>query len=307
MKNAEQQKIKVIVTGGAGFIGSHLAEKLVNEGYEVVVLDNLYQGKRDRVPEGATLVVEDIRNYEAMVKIFKGADTVFHLAAIPRVPFSIEYPSETNEVNITGTLNVLRAAKDAGVRRVVYSASSSAYGEQSILPLTEDMIPMPIHPYGIQKYTGELYCKTFSTVYNLETVCLRYFNVYGPHQDPNGPYAGVVVKFLKAKKEGRPLTIIGDGLQSRDFTHVTDVVNANILAMKSKNVGLGDVLNVGYGKNITVLDLAKIIGGDIVHEPARNEAKHSLADITKIKKLLDWKPKVAIEEGLKDLMKFFGL
>ncbi len=298
---------KMIVTGGAGFIGSHLSLELIKQGYEVVVVDNLYQGKKERVPEGAKLVVEDIRNFEALVEIFRGADTVFHLAAIPRVPFSIEYPAETNDVNINGTLNVLRAAKDAGIRRVVYSASSSAYGEQTKLPLTEDMTPMPIHPYGVQKHVGELYCKTFSTVYGVETVCLRYFNVYGPHQDPDGPYAGVVVKFLKAKKEGKPLTIVGDGLQSRDFTHVSDVVNANILAMKSDQVGAGDVVNIGYGKNITVLDLAKIIGGDLVYEPERQEAKHSLADITKTKRLLGWEPKVGIEEGLKDLMKHFGL
>lgn len=306
MENIPKNK-KMIVTGGAGFIGSHLSEELLKQGYEVVVVDNLYQGKKERVPKGAELIVEDIRNFDALVKIFSGADTVFHLAAIPRVPFSIEYPAETNDVNINGTLNVLRAAKDAGIRRVVYSASSSAYGEQTKLPLTEDMIPMPIHPYGVQKHVGELYCKTFSTIYGVETVCLRYFNVYGPHQDPDGPYAGVVVKFLKAKKEGRPLTIVGDGLQSRDFTHVSDVVNANILAMKSDQVGAGDVVNIGYGKNITVLDLAKIIGGDLVYEPERQEAKHSLADITKTKRLLGWEPKVAIEEGLKDLMKHFGL
>ncbi len=298
---------KVIVTGGAGFIGSHLAKKLVDEGYDVLVVDNLYQGKKERVPEGAELVIEDIRNYDKLIPIFKGADTVFHLAAIPRVPYSIEYPAETNDVNITGTLNVLRAAKDAGVRRVIYSASSSAYGNQEKLPLTEDMTPQPIHPYGIQKHVGELYCKTFSSIYGLETVCLRYFNVYGPHQDPNGPYAGVVVKFLKNKKEGKPLTIIGDGLQSRDFTHVSDVVNANIMAMKGENVGSGDVLNVGYGKNITVLDLANIIGGELVFEPERSEAKHSLADITKTKRMIGWEPKVSIEEGLKDLMRFFGL
>ncbi len=306
MENIPKNK-KMIVTGGAGFIGSHLSEELLKQGYEVVVVDNLYQGKKERVPKGAELIVEDIRNFDALVKIFSGADTVFHLAAIPRVPFSIEYPAETNDVNINGTLNVLRAAKDAGIRRVVYSASSSAYGEQTKLPLTEDMIPMPIHPYGVQKHVGELYCKTFSTIYGVETVCLRYFNVYGPHQDPDGPYAGVVVKFLKAKKEGKPLTIVGDGLQSRDFTHVSDVVNANILAMKSDQVGAGDVVNIGYGKNITVLDLAKIIGGELVYEPERQEAKHSLADITKTKRLLGWEPKVAIEEGLKDLMKHFGL
>ncbi|USN94562.1 MAG: NAD-dependent epimerase/dehydratase family protein [Candidatus Nomurabacteria bacterium] len=304
MKNNNK---KIVITGGAGFIGSNLAEKLVDLGYNVTIVDNLSQGKKERCPHHSNLIVEDIKNYNKLLEIFKDTDTVFHVAAIPRVPYSIEYPLETNEANITGTLNVLMAAKESGVRRVVYSASSSAYGEQKIMPLTEEMTPKPVHPYGIQKYVGELYCRVFSDIYNLETVCLRYFNVYGRHQNPDGPYAGVVVKFLKNRKLNLPLTIVGDGLQSRDFTHVSDVVNANILAMESANVGKGEVLNVGYGKNITVLELANMIGGELKYEPERKEAKHSLADISKIKKLIGWEPKVKIEDGLEDLKKSFGI
>jgi len=169
------------------------------------------------------------------------------------------------------------------------------------------MTPMPIHPYGVQKHVGELYCKTFSTIYGIETVCLRYFNVYGPHQDPEGPYAGVVVKFLKKRKEGVPLTIIGDGSQTRDFTHVSDVVDINIRAMKSNKVGAGEVINVGAGRNLTILEIAQLIGGELQFEAPRTEAMHSLADISKAKALLEWEPKMNFEEGLKDLLRHFGI
>lgn len=296
---------KVIVTGGAGFIGSHLSEALLKEGYEVVVVDNLYGGKKERVPEGAKLFVQDIKETDALIDIFKGAEAVFHLAAIPRVPFSIEHPMETNNANITGTLSVLIAANKAGVKRVIYAASSSAYGDQDVLPLKESFQAKPIHPYGVQKYVGELYSKVFSNVYNLETVCLRFFNVYGPHQDPSGPYAGVIVKFLELKKSGKPMIIVGDGKQTRDFTHVSDVVRALISAMNSEKVGSGEVINIGGGRNIDILKLAEIIGGEKEFVPARPEAKDSLADISLAKELIDWEPKMSVEDGIEDLKNYF--
>ena len=296
---------KVIVTGGAGFIGSHLSEALIRDSYEVIVVDNLYGGKRERVQEGANLFVQDIKDTDSLVDIFKGAEAVFHLAAIPRVPFSIEHPMETNDANITGTLSVLIAANKAGVKRVIYAASSSAYGDQDVLPLKESFQAKPIHPYGVQKYVGELYSKVFSNVYNLETVCLRFFNVYGPHQDPSGPYAGVIVKFLELKKSGKPMIIVGDGNQTRDFTHVSDVVRALISAMNSEKVGSGEVINIGGGRNIDILKLAEIIGGEKEFVPARPEAKDSLADISLAKELIDWEPKMSVEDGIEDLKNYF--
>lgn len=296
---------KVVVTGGAGFIGSHLVHALVLSGYEVVAIDDLSQGTRERVHPKATLYVEDIRNQSKITELVEGASAVFHLAAIPRVPYSIEHPVETNDVNINGTLSVLLAAKSAGVKRVIYAASSSAYGEQTVLPLPETLQAAPIHPYGVQKYVGELYMKVFVGVYGLETVSLRFFNVYGPHQDPTGPYAGVIVKFMELRKAGSLLSIVGDGFQTRDFTHVSDVVRALMLAETSTHVGKGEVINIGSGKNITILDLAEIIGGEKVFSPARAEAKDSLADVTLAKKLLDWEPQMPLEKGIEDLKTYF--
>lgn len=298
---------KIVITGGAGFIGSHLAHALVMKGLHVTIVDNLSQGKRERCPEGATLEVADIRDKEKITSVMRDTDTVFHLAAVPRVPYSIEHPEETNDVNITGTLAVLLAARDAGVRRVVYAASSSAYGEQIVLPLHEELPANPLHPYGIQKYVGELYTKIFHTIYGLETVALRFFNVYGLYQNPDGPYAGAIPKFLSLCKSKKTLPVVGDGEQTRDFTNVRDVISALILAMESPNVGKGEVINVGAGRNVSVLELAKLIGGEIEFLPARTEAKDSLADITKAKKLLGWEPKINLEEGIRELKLHFGI
>ena len=204
---------KMVVVGGAGFIGSNLTEALVKRGGEVHVIDNLVGGKREQVDPGATLHVVDIRDALAIAPIIAGADTVFHLAALPRVQYSIEHPVETNEVNVGGVVHVLTAAREGGVRRVVYSASSSAYGDQETMPLVETMPAHPLSPYGLQKYVGELYCRLYTEVYGLETVSLRYFNVYGRNQDPEGPYALVIGKFLKQRAEGVPITITGDGEQ----------------------------------------------------------------------------------------------
>lgn len=284
-------KKKAVVTGGKGFIGTHLVSTLRQEGWSVCVLDR---------PE------YDIRDKKSLRKIFDGMDVVFHTAALPRVQYSIEHPEETHEVNVTGTLNVLLAAKEAGVKKVVYSASSSAYGDQDTMPLVEDMLARPKSPYGLQKYIGEHLCRVFSEVYALPTVCLRYFNVYGPGADPNGAYALVIAKFLKQRLEGKPLTITGDGEQTRDFTHVRDVVRANILAAESKNVGKGEVINIGAGNNVSVKRVAELIGGSVEHIAPRLEPRHTRADISRAKVLLNWEPSISLEEGIIELKKIHG-
>ena len=208
---------------------------------------------------------------------------------------------------MNGTLNVLVAAKDAGVKRVVYSASSSAYGNQDTLPLREDMEARPMSPYGLQKYIGELKCRLFYQVYGLETVSLRYFNVYGPRAPVEGAYALVIGKFLDQRKKGEPLPVVPDGKQSRDFTHVRDVVRANILAAESDKVGKGEVINIGGGHNRSVLEIAELIGGPWKFVEPRLEPKHTLADITKAKNLLGWEPQVRLEEGIGELKQIYGL
>lgn len=296
-----------VVTGGAGFIGSHLAIALLAEGYAVKVVDNLSGGKREKVPEGAEFFEQDVNETTALTKVMIGAEFVFHLAALPRVQYSIEHPIETNRANVDGTVSVLSAAQDAGVKRVVYSASSSVYGDQAVMPLTEDMPAGPKSPYGLQKYIGELYCRIFSEVYGLPTVSLRYFNVYGPGADPEGAYALVIAKFLKQRSLGKPMTIAGDGTQTRDFTHVRDVVRANILVARSEKVGKGEVINIGAGQNASVARVAKLIGGPIEHIPARLEPHDTLADNSRAKELLGWEPGVSLEEGIAELKKEFDL
>jgi UDP-glucose 4-epimerase len=300
-------KTKIVVTGGAGFIGSNLVDGLIEKGYEVHVIDNLVAGKRENVNPLAIFHEKDIRNLEDMHIIMENAKYVFHLAAVPRVQFSIEHPIQTNEVNVDGTLNILKAAKDAGVKKVVFSASSSAYGDQDIMPLREDMPANPKSPYGLHKYIGELYCKLFSEIYDLPTVSLRYFNVYGPRLDPAGAYALVIGLFLRLRSEGKPLTITGDGTQTRDFTHVHDVVRANILAAENESIGHGEVINIGAGKNYTINHLAELMGGEAEHIEARLEPHDTLADNALAKKLLGWEPTVPFEEGIAELKKLFGI
>ncbi len=302
----EQTKKKAVVVGGAGFIGSHITDALIEKGYEVHVIDNLSGGKRENVNSAATLHVLDIRNLSDISPVIAKADYVFHLAALPRVQYSIDEPLLTHEVNTTGLLNVLVAAQKGGVGRVVYSGSSSAYGEQPVLPQHEDMREKPVHPYGLQKYVGEEYARIFFDIYQLPTATLRYFNVYGPRMDPDGPYAAVIGKFLKFRQEGKPLSIVGDGEQTRDFTHVADVVRANILAAESPKVGHGESINIGGGRNISINRLASLVGGERVHISARQEAKNSLADIGKAKKLLGWEPNVRVERGIADLLEEWG-
>lgn len=296
---------KILVTGGAGFIGSNLTDKLIEQGHQVKILDNLLTGKKENINPSAEFVQEDIRNLEKIKPHFQGIDYVFHTAAFPRVQESIENPIETNEINITGTLNVLIAARDAKVKRLIYSASSAAYGDSDILPLKEDMKPSPKNPYGLQKYVGEEYCKLFSMFYNLETVCPRYFNVYGNRMSDVGAYVSVMSVFLRQRKNKEPLTITGDGTQTRDFTHVTDVVRANILAMTSDNVGKGETINIGSGKNYSVNQIAELFKGleGIKHIDPRVEVHDTLADNSLAKELLGWQPEKSLEEAVGELVK----
>ena len=278
----------------------------MDEGFDVHIIDNLSTGKMENVNPKARLHKVDIREAEKLAEIFKGAKFVFHLAAIPNVQYSIENPKETNEVNLVGTLNILIAAKDAGVKRLIYSSSSSVYGDADILPISEKSEIKPKSPYALQKYNGEMYAKLFNQIYGLETVCLRYFNVFGMGQSSIGAYASVIAKFLSLKRENKILTIFGDGDQTRDFVNVSDVVNANILAAKSDRVGHGESINIGSGKKYSVNEIAKIIGGKIEYLPPRIEPKESLADITLAKFLLDWEPKVEFGKGLKELLQKVG-
>lgn len=291
-------KEKVIVTGGAGFIGSHLSARLVELGHEVHIIDSLVAGKEERVPVGATLHVFDIRDTEKLTSIFEAASYVFHLAALPSVPFSIENPVETHDVNTLGTLKVLMAAKNAGVRRVVFSSSSAVYGEQPSMPITEASVCKPNSPYGLQKLEGEYYMKLASELYALETISLRYFNLYGLHQNAQGPYASVVAKFLDSASRNEPLSVVGDGSQTRDFVHVDDVVEANICAMNNKNLGKGEVFNVGGGVGYSINEIAKLIGGDIIHVPPRVEIKDSCASIEYARDALGWQPRKVFKEEI---------
>lgn len=294
--------MKTLVTGGAGFIGSHLVDKLIEDGHQVVVIDNLSTGKEEFINSKADFHKLDIRNLEEIKPLFKEINSVFHLAAQPRIQPSIVNPVESHSNNVVGTLNVLVAARDAKVKKFIYSASSSAYGDQKKLPLKEDMIPQSKSPYSLFKLIGEYYCKLFNELYSLSTVSLRYFNVYGPRQSFKGAYATVIGIFLRQAKAGESLTIAGDGTQTRDFTHVRDIVSANILAMKSDKVGRGEVVNIGTNENCSVNKIASLISDKVVHIPPRSaEVQDTLADNTLARKLLGWQPTINIEEGIEEL------
>ena len=307
MKNMPS-KGKIVVTGGAGFIGSHLSRALLENGSAVHVIDNLSGGKREHVPEGAIFHEIDILDTLALTTIFKDTRIVFHEAALPRVPFSIDHPLESHRANVDGTLSVLVAARDAHVGKVVYAASASSYGNQETIPLSEDMRAQPVNPYGLQKYMGELYMKIFADLYGLSTVSLRYFNVYGSGLDPDSPYALVFGRFITQIKEGKPLTIIGDGEQTPDFADVSDVVRANLLASESRQVGKGEVINIGAGRDVSVNYLADLFGGEGRSSlPSRPEARKSRADIRRAKALLGWEPRIRLEDGVVDLKRHYGL
>jgi UDP-glucose 4-epimerase len=293
---------KYLVVGGAGFIGSHLVDELVKEGHKVNVLDNLSTGKKANLNPKAKFIKADITKLAKIQPAFKNIDGVFHLAALPRVQLSIDHPAKTHDANVNGTLNILIAARDAKVKRVVYSASSSAYGDSQELPLKETATPRPMSPYGLQKYIGEEYCRLFAKLYGMETVSLRYFNVYGSRMADTGAYLSVIRTFLQQRAANTHLTITGDGEQTRAFTHVSDVVRANLLAMASKKVGNGEVINTGSEKNFTVNYVAKLVGGPVKYIESRIEPKHSQADHSLAKKLLGWSPKISLEKGIKELL-----
>lgn len=295
--------MRCLVTGGAGFIGSNLVDALIARGDEVIIIDNLTTGKEENINPKAEFHKLDIRNLSDIKPLFTGIDYVFHLAAFPRVQPSIEDPATAHDINLNGTLNVLLSSRDAKVKKVIYSASSSAYGNQEKMPLTEDMPAHPLSPYGLQKYVGELYCRLFSEVYGLPTVSLRYFNAYGPRQVLGGAYSLVMGIFVQQRLAGQPMTITGDGENKRDYTSVIDVVRANILAAESDKVGKGEVINIGRGHNYSVNELAAMIGGPTVHIAPRIEPKETLADNSLAKTLLGWEPTVNLPEWLEEYKK----
>lgn len=297
-----------LITGGAGFIGSNIAARLVKEeGSKVKILDNFSTGKRENISaflDRIEVIEADIRDFKEVKKSLEGVDYCFHQAALPSVERSVRDPLTSNEVNITGTLNILIAAKDLGVKRVIYASSSSAYGDTPVLPKREDMNPSPLSPYAVTKLTGEEYCHLFYTIYGLQTISLRYFNVFGPNQDPTSPYAAVIPKFITAILAGKEVIIYGDGGQSRDFTYIDNVVEANILATKT-NMGFGETFNIACGQRVTLNELAKslakIFNVDIkpVHvDPRAGDVRHSLADISKAQTYFGYEPKIDFEKGL---------
>lgn len=296
--------MKIIVTGGAGFIGSHIVDALVESGYEVHIVDNLSAGKRENINPKAVLHIVDIREKEKLIPIFANAKYVFHEAALPQVQYSIENPVETNGINVEGTLNVLEASRANSVKRVIFASSSAVYGNQETLPITESMQASPLSPYGAQKYIGEIYMKLYAQIYGLETVSLRYFNVYGPRQSATGSYASVIPRFIEFKKMGEPMIIVGDGENKRDYVHVKDVARANLLAMTSDKVGKGEVMNLGVGESFSVNYIANLIGGETTHIPPRIEPKETVADSSLVKDLLGWTPSVKLEDGLRELKKY---
>lgn len=304
----------VLVTGGAGFIGSNIVFELLKRGYKVKVIDNLITGRRENLAPviGKIKFIEgSITDLELLKKEFKDVDFVLHQAALPSIPRSIDNPIKTNDMNTNGTLNVLVAARDSSVKRVVYASSSSIYGDSEKLPKVETMTPNPLSPYAVTKLVGEHYMKVFYKIYGLETVTLRYFNVFGPNQDPSSQYAAAIPLFIKAMMNNKQPTIFGDGKQSRDFTYVQNVVEANILACTAKKAP-GEVINIACGERITMLklvqELNKILGKNIkpvFADIRKGDVKHSQADVTKAKKLLGFKVLVSFEEGLKKTVEWF--
>jgi nucleoside-diphosphate-sugar epimerase len=306
--------MRYLVTGGAGFIGSNTVDELVRRGHGVVVLDDLSTGKEENLAEvrnKITLVKGSITDIEAVQKAIQQADYVIHLAARTSVPRSVKDPLETNRINVEGTLNVLVAARDNKVKRVVFAASSSAYGETPTLPKTEAMQPQPISPYGVSKYVGELYAQTFGRCYGLENVSVRYFNIFGPRQDPDSPYSGVLSRFATAFLEEEQPVVYGDGEQTRDFTYVDNAVQANLLACEAPGAS-GGVFNVGTGGRISLnqtLEYFRRISGtklEAKYEPPREgDIRDSQADIALAREVLGYEPTIGFEEGLEKTFEWY--
>jgi len=301
-------KKKFLVTGGAGFIGSNIVEELLKRGHSVKVLDNFSSGKRENLKnfdKDIELIEGDIRSYHIVREAVKGVEIVLHQAALPSVPRSIKDPITTNDVNVNGTLNILEASVANGVSRVVYASSSSVYGDNPELPKHEGMLPNPLSPYAVSKLAGEKYCSVFSRIYGLETIALRYFNVFGPNQDPSSQYSAVIPKFIKAILKNEKPVIYGDGKQSRDFTYVSNVVEANILSAFAK-CDSGISMNCAFSGYVTLNDLIKYINAGLgknvkpIYEKSRaGDIKHSFADIQLAKNKINYLPSVDFEKGLK--------
>jgi len=303
---------KIVVTGGAGFIGSNLAREF-SKNNEIIIIDDLSTGNRENVEDLMVNKIDFIKGsvteLTLLEEAFENVDYVFHEAAIPSVSRSIKEPIQSHETNITGTLNVLLAAKDNKVKKVIYASSSSVYGDTPTLPKNEDMTPCPLSPYAVSKLTGEYYCIIFMKIFGLNTVCLRYFNVYGPYQDPTSEYAAVIPKFITCVNNDKSLVIYGDGKQTRDFTFISDVVEANILAVVSNSTG---IFNIASGVQITIDELSKMIlkiadkNVDIHYDdPRPGDIKHSLADISKARRELNYSPQHQLKSGLKETIKWF--
>jgi UDP-glucose 4-epimerase len=303
--------MKYIVTGGAGFIGSHIIEAIAGL-HEVVVIDNFSSGKRENLSmfaDSINSIQGSITDLPLLKDAFKGADGIFHLGAIASVARSVNDPGATHETNLTGTLNVLLAARDCGVRKVVFASSSAIYGDEPTLPKHEDMPPVPLSPYAVSKLAGEYYCKVFSELFGMKTVSLRYFNVFGPRQDPHSEYAAVIPKFITRLLDNQPPIIFGDGMQSRDFVYVKDVVQANILAMQSSATG---TFNIGSGKSIDLNTLARTIAEimnveltPIYEKPRSGDIRDSVSDITAAKKTFGYLTSYSLDKGLAETIRWF--
>jgi nucleoside-diphosphate-sugar epimerase len=297
-----------LVTGGAGFIGSHIATRLVEMGHAVRVLDNFSTGTRanlDHIAARIDLLEGDLRNPDHCRRACADMDTIFHEAAIPSVPKSVEFPQDSHDANINGTFNLLIAAREQKCRRVIYAASSSAYGDSEVSPKHEGLRPIPLSPYAAQKLTGELYCKAFTTCYGLETISIRYFNVFGPRQDPTSQYAAAIPAFIIAILNDRPPTVYGDGEQTRDFTYIDNIVQGNLLAAQAERTH-GETVNVACGDSISVnqiiVRINELLGKDIrpIHvDPRPGDVRHSTADIHLARELLGFEPQVSFEQGRK--------
>ena len=304
-----------LITGGAGFIGSNIAEHLVKKGRSVRILDNFLTGKRENLrsfAKSAEIIEGDLRDIDQVRRAVEGVRYVIHVAALPSVPRSVEEPQLAHDININGTLNLLLAARDARCQRVVFSSSSSVYGDTPTLPKREDMTPAPLSPYAVHKITGEYYCRIFWQLYGLETVSLRYFNVFGPRQDPQSQYAAVIPRFITAILADKLPTIFGDGKQTRDFSHVENIIAANLAACEAGKEALGESFNIACGGRISLLDLIatinKIAGKSIapVHEPPRaGDIRDSQADIAKAGTLLGWEPRVDFQEGIEKAVTWY--
>jgi nucleoside-diphosphate-sugar epimerase len=306
--------MRAVVTGGAGFIGSNLVDRLLADGYSVVVIDNFSSGKAHNLAHNSgnsklTIARRDIN--EDVTSDLSGADVIFHLAAIPLVQYSIEHPKEAHHANVNGMLNILMCAHKAGVKRIVFASSASVYGDQEKLPFVEDMTPNPMSPYAAHKTMGEYYCKLLKQMHGMETICLRFFNVYGPRHDPSSNYACLIPRSIVRTLKGEPIIVYGDGKQTRDFVYVGDVVDAAIKAALTQNKEcFGNVMNIATGRETSVLEIANEIMSHkksiIDFQPARQEPRRNVASVEKAQKILEWTPKTSLKEGIEKTFSYFN-